>query len=274
MPRDGITIAQIATEFDDHEMTLHTWIRQSDTPVAADTYHRRVLDPAVGAWFGIGANGMKRPFPIAQENPVNLVRRPMQILRDNPRAYLIANLVMYGIVLVGFGIGVAFPELAAARATTMEEDGTADLVQRVFLNPWLFAATILGVNVITVGLLSIVLPSLVIPFAGLAIFGCRAVVIGVTLAPTDDATWIAMIPHSLTVVIEFQAYILLSLGVHVLGRAWISPSSVGEELHRRGYLQGLKQLGWLALAALALLIIGALYEAFSMRYLVPVLLLG
>lgn len=205
---------------------------------------------------------------------MNLVRTPLQILRDHRRAYLIANLVIYGLVLAGFGLGLAFPELAAARATTLQEDGTADLVLAVFSNPWLFAVTILAVNVITVSLLAIILPSLVIPFAGIAIFGYRAVVIGITLAPTTEATWIAMIPHSLTVVIELQAYILLTLGAYLLGRAWVTPSFVGEDLHRRGYLEGLRTLGWLALAAFALLIIGALYEAFSLRYLVPVLLLG
>lgn len=143
---------------------------------------------------------------------MNLVRTPLQILRDHRRAYLVANLVIYGLVLAGFSLGLAFPELAAARATTLQEDGTADLVLAVFSNPWLFAVTILAVNVITVSLLAIILPSLVIPFAGIAIFGYRAVVIGITLAPTTEATWIAMIPHSLTVVIEFQAYILLTLG--------------------------------------------------------------
>lgn len=201
-----------------------------------------------------------------------LVRRPLQIIRSHRRAFVLVNVVMYGLFLAGFALGLAVPELAAGRATALEEDGTADLVGSLLANVWLFAVTILGVNAITVGLFSIVLPSLVIPFAGIAVFGYRAVVIGVTLAPTDDATWIVLIPHSLTVIIEFQAYILLVLGVYLLGRAWITPSRVGEHTHRRGYLQGLRQLGWLALAALALLVIGALYEAVTLRYLVPVLL--
>ncbi|WP_193107057.1 stage II sporulation protein M [Brachybacterium sp. FME24] len=203
---------------------------------------------------------------------MTLVRRPLQIIRSHRRAFVLVNVVMYGLFLAGFALGLAVPELAAGRATALEEDGTADLVGSLLANVWLFAVTILGVNTITVGLFSIVLPSLVIPFAGIAVFGYRAVVIGVTLAPTDDATWIVLIPHSLTVIIEFQAYILLVLGVYLLGRAWITPSRIGERTHRRGYLQGLRQLGWLTLAALALLVIGALYEAVTLRYLVPVLL--
>lgn len=203
---------------------------------------------------------------------MSLVRRPLQILRTHLRVYLLANLVVYGLVLGGFALGLAVPELAAGRAETLETDGTADLVGRLLSNVWLFAATILGVNTITVGLFSIVLPSLVVPFLGIAIFAYRAVVIGVTLAPTDPTTWTILIPHSLTLVIEFQAYILLVLGAYLLGRAWITPAFVEETSRVRAYGKGLRLLGVLALAALVLLVVGALYEAFTLRYLVPVML--
>lgn len=201
-----------------------------------------------------------------------LVRAPLQILRTHRRAYLLANLVFYGLVLGGFALGLAVPELAAGRAEGLETDGTADLVGRLLSNVWLFAAMILGVNTITVGLFSIVLPSLVIPFLGVAVFAYRAVVIGVTLAPTDQSTWIVLVPHSLTLVIEFQAYILLVLGAYLLGRAWVSPAFVEETSRVRAYGKGLRLLGVLALTALALLVVGALYEAFTLRYLVPVML--
>ena len=201
-----------------------------------------------------------------------LVRAPLQILRTHRRAYLLANLVFYGLALGGFALGLAVPELAAGRAEGLETDGTADLVGRLLSNVWLFAAMILGVNTITVGLASIVLPSLVIPFLGIAVFAYRAVVIGVTLAPTDQSTWIVLIPHSLTLVIEFQAYILLVLGAYLLGRAWITPAVVEETSRVRAYGTGLRLLGVLGLAALVLLVVGALYEAFTLRYLVPVML--
>lgn len=203
---------------------------------------------------------------------MSLVRLPLQIIRTHLRAYLLANLLFYGLVLGGFALGLAMPELASGRAETLEADGTADLVGRLLSNVWLFAVTILGVNTITVGLFSIVLPSLVIPFLGIAIFAYRAVVIGVTLAPTEASTWTVLIPHSLTLVIEFQAYILLVLGAYLLGRAWITPAVVDETSRVRAYGKGLRLLGVLGLAALVLLVVGALYEAFTLRYLVPVML--
>ncbi|HZG89079.1 MAG TPA: stage II sporulation protein M, partial [Pseudonocardia sp.] len=65
------------------------------------------------------------------------------------------------------------------------------------------------------------------------------------------------------------AYILLVLGGYLLGRSWLRPATVGAQNRRQGYARGLRQLGWLSLPALALFVIGALYEAFTLRYLVP-----
>jgi hypothetical protein len=82
------------------------------------------------------------------------------------------------------------------------------------------------------------------------------------------------IPHSLTVVMEIQAYVLLSLGAYLLGKAWIWPRTVGAENRRQAYVGGLRQLGVLSLPALALLVVFALYESFSVVHLVPLLTEG
>lgn len=210
-----------------------------------------------------------RPRPTRR---VRLPRQPLEIIRGNLRAYLAMNAVVYGLVAVGFVAGLTFPELRAARGAALEEDGTAELVLSLLSNPWLFALTIFAVNTLTAAAAQIVLPSLIVPFAGIAVFGYRAYVLGLTLAPTDRANAIALIPHSLTVLIEFQAYVLLMLGAYLLGRAWLRPRLVGAPNRRQGYLHGLRQIGWLSLPALALFVVGALYEAFSLAYLVPVLI--
>jgi hypothetical protein len=83
-----------------------------------------------------------------------------------------------------------------------------------------------------------------------------------------------MIPHSLTILIELQAYVLVMLGAYLLGMAWLRPTTVGARNRRQGYVHGLRQVGWLGLPALALLIIGAIYEAATIIYLVPRLVAG
>jgi hypothetical protein len=201
-----------------------------------------------------------------QRTPV--LRRPTAIIGANMRAYLALNALAYGLVLAGFLVGVAFPDLSRAQAETQQTDGTADLISSLLSSPWLFALVILGVNVGKLSALTIVLPSLVVPFLGVPLFAYWSFTTGITIAPTTEMGWVALIPHSVTVVIELQAYILLLLGVYLLGRSWLRSRSIGAANHRQGYLRGLRQLGWLALPALALLVVGAIYESFSLLYLV------
>ena len=194
--------------------------------------------------------------------------RPLGLVRANARAYVLINAGAYGLFLVGFVVGVLFPRLSRAQHTRLVEDGTADLVQSLIDKPWLFALTILAVNTLKMGALTIVVPSMVVPFAGIPLFAYWAFTTGLTLVPASDIGWVALIPHSLTLIIEFQAYILLLLGAFLLGRCWLWPQTIGAQNRRRGYRQGLRQLGWLALSAVVLLVAGAVYEAFSLRYLV------
>jgi hypothetical protein len=194
--------------------------------------------------------------------------KPFRIIGENIRAYLAINACMYGLFLAGFGAGLLFPQLSEAQQRRLEDDGTAELVQSLIADPWLFALVILAVNTVKMSVLTIVLPSMMVPFAGIPLFVYWATSTGVTLVPTSDIGWVALIPHSLTVVIEFQAYILVLLGVYLLGKCWIRPLAAGAQNWRGGYIRGLRQLGWLSLPAATLLIVGAVYEAFSLRYFV------
>jgi hypothetical protein len=200
------------------------------------------------------------------------LRRPVQLIRADLRVYLLLNAVVYGLVVIGIIVGVLFPSLVDRQTASLEADGTADLVFSLLSNPWLFAVTILGVNTFRIGLLTILLPSLVVPFGGVIAFIFWTAITGVTIAPTTANHWVALIPHSLTVVIEFQAYILLAFGAFLIGRSWLRPRTVDAVNHRQGYVRGLKRFGTMAIPALALLVIGAIYEAFSLVYLLPHLL--
>ncbi|GAA1891151.1 stage II sporulation protein M [Lapillicoccus jejuensis] len=198
-----------------------------------------------------------------------LVHRPLQIVRDERRPFLALNAVAFGLVLLGLVLGLAVPSLHQSQVATLDQTGQTDLVLRVFRTPWLFALTILGVNTLTVGAALIVLPSMVVPFLGIVLFGWKALTIGMALAPTSPTLWVAFIPHSLTVVVEFEAYVLLLLGAWVLGRSWLRPASLGATSRRRAYLLGLQRLGWLSAASFVLLVVGAVWEAYSLTQLLP-----
>ncbi|MFC7376188.1 MULTISPECIES: hypothetical protein [unclassified Brachybacterium] len=201
---------------------------------------------------------------------MRLIHEPLSLMREHRRAYRLLNVMAYGLLVLGMAIGMLFPEVTASQRTGLQASGDADLVTSLLSSPWLFALTILAVNIGRIIVATIVVPSLVIPFSGIAVFAYFAVTTGMTLAPVDTATRISLIPHVPTMVIEFQAYVLMMLGAYVLGRAWLRPATVGQQSHRRGYLGGLRRMAWLALAALALLVAGAVYEALSLVYLLPV----
>lgn len=205
---------------------------------------------------------------------MRLFRRALQTIQANRRAYLALNVILYGSVLVGFGAGLLFPGLTAAQTESFEGGGQADLVRSLLENPWLFALVILANNALRFALLNLVLPSMIVPFAGIAWCVYTLFPVGLMLAPVDRDGWLVLIPHSLTVVMEIQAYVLLALGLYLLGRAWIWPRTVDAENRRQAYVRGLRQLGVLSLPALALLVVFALYESFSIVYLVPLLTEG
>ena len=196
-------------------------------------------------------------------------RRPFQIIRRDLRPFLVLNAVAFGFFLVGFVLGLIFPELVQMQADKFEESGQTELVLRVFQNPWLFALVIFAVNTFRVGAAMIVLPSMLVPFLGIVLFAYKALNIGMTIAPTSPTLWVGLIPHSLTVVIEFEAYVLFMLGAWILGRSWLRPAGVGAVTRRQAYVRGLQNLGWLSLAAVVLLVVGAAWEAWSLTQLFP-----
>jgi hypothetical protein len=214
----------------------------------------------------------QRPLTPSAKQPLRrFLRKPFQIVRDNFRAYLTINAIVYGLVIIGMVAAIVFPNLGATQLATLENSGTTDLIRSLLNKPWLFSLTILGVNVMS-GAMLIVLPSLIVPFAGIPIFAYKAFTLGLAMAPTTKTIAVGLIPHSLTILIEFQAYALLMFGAYILGRSWVRPATIGARNHRQGYVRGLQELGWLSLSTLPLFIVGAIWEAFSLGYLVPPLI--
>lgn len=197
------------------------------------------------------------------------IRKAFQVIGSNLRAYLVMNALVYGAVILGLVLGVVFPVANTTATDAFAGSGANGLVQNVAGNGLVFALTIFAVNVFPTALLQITLSSMVIPFVGLGIFTLNALRLGIMLAPVDTGSALTLIPHSLTMLIEFQAYVLVMLGAYLLGRSWIRPATVDASTHRRGYVRGLALLGRLWLPALVLFAVGAVYEVLELYYLVP-----
>ncbi|MDV8020090.1 stage II sporulation protein M [Rhodococcus sp. IEGM 1330] len=200
---------------------------------------------------------------------MRLLRRPPEIIHTHLRPYLALNGLVYGLFVLGMGVTVLFPDLQTMGLDPFQGEvgGNASIVDAVKHSVWLFGLTILTINVVPTALVQIALPSLIVPFLGTAVFAFRAFSFGVTLAPTNEVYANILLPHSLTLLIEFQAYILVMLGSYILGKSWIRPPP--PMTRAQGYRHGLTQLGWLTLGAAPLFIVGAFYEAYEIIHLIP-----
>ncbi|MEU0265799.1 hypothetical protein [Nocardioides sp. NPDC006303] len=209
---------------------------------------------------------------MAIETVTKTLSGPLALIRQHVRAYAYLNLMAYGLVIAGMLLGVLRPELNAMLTGSMDESGETELVVSLLARPWLFALVILGVNLGKVALGFITLPSMIVPFAGIPVFAYWAFTTGIVLAPVDHLTAMTLIPHSVTMVIELQAYVLLLLGAYVLGLAWIRPASVGATTRGRAWVRGMRLFGRMWVPALVLFVVGAVYEAYSLRYFLPLLI--
>jgi hypothetical protein len=196
---------------------------------------------------------------------LNLLKSAWELVQENRRAYIVLNVVYYALVVI-FMIYVAFNQplqqslLEAVGATFMT--GPLSIVGQSYANAQVFKAILVTfvVNLSIGSFGSITLPSLIIPFSGMLVGCFRAILWGLILSPANPDLRLAMIPHSLTLIIEGQAYILTMLAAYIQGRAFLWPNRIGLESRGQGYLEGLKRTGKLYVLVFLTLLIAAIYE--------------
>ena len=196
---------------------------------------------------------------------MNAIKSAWALVQENKRAYIVINVVYYGLVLIFMGVAAFNPALQDELLKTGGQSlmtGPLAVVGEAYVNAEVLTAIGLtfGVNLFLGSLAVITIPSLVIPFVGLLMGVYRAILWGLIFYPGHPDMQIIMIPHSLTLILEGQAYILALFGTYLQGRAFLWPKSVGLESHWRGYLEGLKRTVKIYLQVTITLIIAAIYE--------------
>ncbi len=195
----------------------------------------------------------------------NLIKSAWGLVQENRRAYIVINILYYGLVVICM-IYVAFNQ--ELQQSLLDEIGAAFMtgplafVGQAYVNAQVLTAILATffVNLLIGSFASVTLPSLIIPFSGLLVGIYRAIVWGLLLSPANPDLRLVMIPHSITLIIEGQAYILTMLAAYVHGRAFLWPKIVGVESRAKGYLEGLKQTGKLYVLVILTLAIAAIYE--------------
>jgi hypothetical protein len=202
----------------------------------------------------------------------------LETIKESRHAYIVLNLVYYGLVICGM-IYVAFnPSLQQSLIKLVGSaftEGPFSAVGSAYGGGQVLQAMVLtfAVNLFLGSIAWITLPSLVIPFSGLLMGAYRAVLWGLLLSPTTPQIRLAMIPHSLVLILEGQAYILAMLAAYVQGKAFLWPRSVGAATRRQGYGVGVKRSVRIYVLVVLLLAVAAIYEALEVIF-IPRLILG
>lgn len=207
---------------------------------------------------------------------MNLIRKPIEIIRENKKAYILINVVFYGLILLCMVITSFFPEWqvhALASADKQLSSRWASVASSAYSSGNLLAAMGLTFFInITIGVfLTMTLPSFVIPFGGLLMGLYRAIFWGILFSPITPDMRAPMIPHYLTLLIEGQAYIVAMFAIFLQGKSFLFPQSTGEKSRWNGYKYGLIQTAWMYVPITILLAVAAVYEAFDVILLVPLI---
>jgi hypothetical protein len=195
----------------------------------------------------------------------NLLKSVWELVQENRRAYIILNIVYYVLVVV-FMIYVAFDQ--ALQKSLVDLVGAAfmtgplSFVGQSYVNARVLTAILATflINLLIGSFATITLPSLIIPFSGILVGAYRAAMWGLILSPANPDLRLVMIPHSITLLIEGQAYILTMLAAYIQGRAFLWPKTIGLESRSKGYLEGLKRTGKIYVLVVLTLLIAAIYE--------------
>ena len=200
----------------------------------------------------------------------------MKIVTENHRPYLILNIVFFGLVLLGAVYSSLNPALVQwlkeSTAQSLTNGGPLAMVADAYISGNFLMAVVLTfiVNLIVGAIVSITLPSMMVPFFGLLMGAFRAVLWGVlvlSLIPFKAYS----VPAWLIMLVEGEAYILAMLAAYFQGKAFLWPESVGADTRRQGYVKGLEATWKLYVLVVVVLAVAAIWEAFSAIYLMPML---
>jgi hypothetical protein len=208
---------------------------------------------------------------------INPIRRSFEVIRADLGVYIALNAIYYGLVILGmFYVTFFNPRL---QKTLLQAVGTAftegplSALGGAYEGGQVLSAIVLTflVNLVFGSLVEISLPAMIIPFSGLLMGFFRAILWGLLLAPTTPSLAGPMIPHSLTLLIEGQAYVLAMLAAYIQGKAFLWPEAYEQIGHLRGYVEGLRRTGWIYLLVTLALAVAAIYEALEVIFLAPLL---
>jgi hypothetical protein len=194
---------------------------------------------------------------------IDILKKSLQIFRDNLRIYLILNLFFYGLMVICVVYMSYHPELARMwqhnGLAGIRDNWLAPVYQAYAVDRNIPLAALLTfvVNLVVGSGLMLSLPSLVIPFSGLLVMIIRFASWGVLFAPAQILRFAALG----TLLLEGQGYILASMAIVLQGSRMVRPKHYGFASLKDAYMAGLKLTAHLYVLVTIVLLVAALFES-------------
>lgn len=193
------------------------------------------------------------------------LRLPLAEIRKYKHLFLTLHLIYFGTVVLFMLVAYHLPELQvcllAGIGGAMDSPGPLAVAVKAYMSKNILWAAVItfAINFPLGSLACITLPSVIVPGAGVLVAGWRAVLWGLLLAPTFVELSGAMLPHSFTLLLEGEAYVIATFfGLLIL--VYLFRKAEGPSVGRRygkALLMNVRGNLWVAIV----LVVAAIYEA-------------
>jgi hypothetical protein len=194
------------------------------------------------------------------------LRLPLTEIRRYKYLFITLHVICFGTVILLMLFAYQLPELqfsllAAVKSQVSGGPGPLGVAGKAYLSKNILraAVTTVVINFFLGSLVFITLPSLIVPGVGVLLLGFRSLLWGLMLAPTFVNLSGMMLPHSLTVLLEGEGYIVAGF-FGLLVPVYLFCKAEGPSLvNRYGRVVMMNLRGNLLVAII--LMIAAIYEA-------------
>lgn len=189
----------------------------------------------------------------------------LALFKTHRSAYITINISYYGLVIAGMIIMSFFPDVQERILEAITKAflaGPLKAISEAITNGEIFKAIalIFLVNLFLGSLLSITVPSMVIPFLGFLTGVVRATLWGLIFCPVNGQIGAYYFLALFIIILEGQAYILALFAAYVHGRNFTSPDSAGVDTCGKGYIAGLENTLRLYVPVILTTLAAAVYE--------------
>lgn len=145
----------------------------------------------------------------------NWLRLPLAEIRKYKRLFLTIHLIYFGLVVLFMLVAYHLPELqvcllAGVKSQVVDGSGPLAVAGKAYMSKNILraAVTTFVINFTLGSFAVITLPSVIVPGVGVLVAAFRALLWGLLLAPSFAILSRAMLPHSITLLLEGEAYVI------------------------------------------------------------------